>query len=119
MEDTKKQIVSRYSDSQKALIRKLVNDENLFNLLFKDLVEGVSRTGTNPIDSNGWMNDLVTEHIAIPRQEGKEPNLGEFYRKSEAIYEAQRMIKEVVASWKIVNDYDDTPKEPTKKPSGR
>lgn len=117
--ETKKQIVDRYSDGQQALIRKLVNDEQLFTLIFKDLVDGISRVGENPIDTNGWMNDLVKEHIAIPRQKGDTPNHDEFLRKSEAIYEAQRMIKEVMASWQIVNDHDDTPKEPTSRPSGR
>jgi len=107
MDNTKSQVVARYTEAQKAMIQEMCNKEQFFTFLYNDLAEGLSRTAGvgNPLDSNGWMHDLVVEHIGIPRQNGEAPNRDEFARKAEALYEGLRVIRESFKSYEIVAEH--------------
>jgi len=116
--DNTKQIVGRYTEAQQAMIRKFVNDEQFYSFVFKDLTEGVTRLGDNPLDTNGWMHDLVVEHLAVPRQQGQAPNREEFAYRAEVVADALRIVREVLKAYEVVANFDDKPeKEKKEKPT--
>lgn len=123
-EETKKAVRESYTDPQKDLIRKFHSNEQLFTFVQKDLTEGISRfkkakDSGYALDNNGWMHDLIVDHIAAPRQRGIELDREEFARQAEITYEALRIIREIFARYEIVASEDFSPKPEKKKPTGR
>lgn len=120
-EQTKHAVINSYTDVQKDMIRKFHSDEQFFTFLHKDLIDGISylNDDVKKFDDNGWMNNLLIDHVIAPKQRGEQPNREEFAFRAEVLAEAIRMIKEMFARYEIVAGEDLSPKKEKKKPTVR
>lgn len=116
--DTTKQVIGKYSDQEKDLIKRFHADTELYEFVRQNLLTGVTGTETDegkyPLT---WMNQVAVKHIGVKGQAGMSVDSEAFTREATAKFEGIGMIEEIFARYDIVANFKEEEPKTKKAPS--